>query len=194
MSSKYRLIEPDQNKKGVAVTVTLRLLSEKDSNALLEFELENRQWFERFIAPREASMLSSEGILEHIEFCLEEYEERRLLPMVVVDSQGEILGRINFHDVKFNQGQAALGYRFAERACGKGLASKMIMEGIDTVRDIGFRRLVAVAAVDNLASQRVLEKCGFSQVALVPNYVRLHGHYVDCFRYQLNLRKLKNAV
>lgn len=162
----------------------LRLLNSNDDEALLVFEYENRQWFERFITPREASMFSTFGIRKHIDYCLSEYQQKRMLPMIVDSDDGAIIGRVNFHDIKFKQGVATLGYRFAQQAAGKGIATQMVSKAMTVLQRLGFRRVLAVVVSDNIASQRVLEKCGFRQMNLVANYVTLQGQSVDCFRYQ----------
>ena len=82
----------------------LRLLNTHDGAALLAFESQNRAWFERYIAPRESSMFSEQGIRKHIDYCLAEYQHKRMLPMIVESKSGAIIGRVNFHDIKFNQG------------------------------------------------------------------------------------------
>ncbi|ENW4830647.1 GNAT family N-acetyltransferase [Vibrio vulnificus] len=161
----------------------LRMLSSSDDASLLVFEYENRHWFERFITPRDASMFSEQGIRKHIDYCLSEYQHKRMLPMIVESDEGAIVGRVNFHDIKFNRGVATLGYRFSEESAGKGIATQMVTKSMVVLENLGFRSVLAVVASDNFASQRVLEKCGFRQMNLIANYVILHGQSVDCFRY-----------
>ncbi|HAS6347484.1 TPA: GNAT family N-acetyltransferase [Vibrio vulnificus] len=162
----------------------LRMLHGSDDAPLLAFEYENRYWFERFITPREPSIFSEKGIRKHIDDCLSEYGHKRMLPMIVESDEGAIVGRVNFHDIKFNRGVATLGYRFAENVAGKGIATQMVSKAMSVLQRLGFRRVLAVVASDNIASQRVLEKCGFRQMNLIANYVILHGQSVDCYRYE----------
>ncbi|MCF8778834.1 GNAT family N-acetyltransferase [Vibrio sp. IRLE0018] len=162
----------------------LRMLHGSDDAPLLAFEYENRYWFERFITPREPSIFSEKGIRKHIDYCLSEYGHKRMLPMIVESDEGAIVGRVNFHDIKFNRGVATLGYRFAENVAGKGIATQMVSKAMSVLQRLGFRRVLAVVASDNIASQRVLEKCGFRQMNLIANYVILHGQSVDCYRYE----------
>ncbi len=82
---------------------------------------------------------------------------------VLVDDDGSVLGRFNL--VLVEDGVAELGYRVAEQATGRGVATA-------TVRDLcslaatrhGVRTLRAATSHSNVASQRVLSKAGFVPV------------------------------
>jgi [ribosomal protein S5]-alanine N-acetyltransferase len=82
---------------------------------------------------------------------------------VLIDEDGSVLGRFNL--VLLGDGVAELGYRVAERAAGRGVATA-------TVRDLcslaatghGLRTLRAACSRDNVASQRVLLNAGFIEL------------------------------
>jgi ribosomal-protein-alanine N-acetyltransferase len=57
--------------------------------------------------------------------------------------------------------RAATGYVFATDAWGKGYATESLHSVVDTARSAGVTRLYALCHPENLASTRVLEKCGF---------------------------------
>jgi RimJ/RimL family protein N-acetyltransferase len=56
-----------------------------------------------------------------------------------------------------------IGYMFAEMAWGNGYATELIRGFVDWCRNARIRKIIAGVASENLASQRVLHKCGFSQ-------------------------------
>jgi len=75
---------------------------------------------------------------------------------VVVD--GDVAG----HVVSWPQDGARLvGYWFGREHWGRGIATKALAEYLDVDRA---RPLRALVAVHNVASKRVLEKCGFEEV------------------------------
>jgi ribosomal-protein-alanine N-acetyltransferase len=49
---------------------------------------------------------------------------------------------------------------------------------------IGLHRLEAGTLVDNLASQRVLEKNGFVRIGVAPRYLRIAGDWRDHILFQ----------
>ena len=82
---------------------------------------------------------------------------------VLVEDDGSVVGRANL--VLHQDGVAELGYRVAERATGRGLASAAVRELCGYAGGLpGVRLLRAATTHDNLASQRVLVNAGFAEV------------------------------
>ncbi|MYQ75634.1 MULTISPECIES: GNAT family N-acetyltransferase [unclassified Streptomyces] len=78
---------------------------------------------------------------------------------VLVDSD-EILGRFNLMDA--TDGTAELGFRLAQKATGRGLATTTVHQLFDLCRTrYGLTTLRARAAVRNAASRAVLGRTGF---------------------------------
>jgi ribosomal-protein-alanine N-acetyltransferase len=82
---------------------------------------------------------------------------------VLIEEDGTVVGRFNLYD--FVDGTADVGYRVAEHVSGRGVATLGLRNLCHVAsNDLGLRTLRAVASTDNVASQRVLEKCGFAAV------------------------------
>ncbi len=65
-----------------------------------------------------------------------------------------------------DRGVTDLGYRFRQKFWGKGFATEAAMRCIDRgFKEIHLASLFAAAHVDNIASQKVLEKCGFQFIS-----------------------------
>ncbi|MGW7280583.1 GNAT family N-acetyltransferase [Streptomyces sp. NPDC054844] len=123
----------------------MRLLRLGHAPALLAFERENRAWF--------AASVPDRG-----EDCFARFDERlRALPAgqeagicffrVLVGPGGEALGRVGHVDAE--GGVAELGYRIAERAAGRGVATRAVREvcalaarayGLDRAAGLGHPR------------------------------------------------------
>ena len=72
-------------------------------------------------------------------------------------------GRVNLFEVA--DGSASLGYRIAERAAGRGLATAAVRQLCAlAARQYGLTGLRAAAKVDNIASRTVLTRNGFVPV------------------------------
>lgn len=162
----------------------LRLIAQVDAHALRKFEIAHRTWFERFIATRGNYFYLPEGIQAHIAHCLSEYAAGRMQPMLIVDPTGEILGRINLHQI--NPDDASIGYRLAEHATGRGLAYKAARL---LVQDAQLRwhlpQLRSLVAPDNHASARILQKLGFSLQGQAQKATHLVHGDVFCDAYLL---------
>lgn len=83
--------------------------------------------------------------------------------------------------------RADIGYAIAVEFWGKGIASKAVKMAIPQVfRDFPeIVRLQAYVDVENKASQRVLEKTGFSKEGLLRKYLYLKGRIHDLIVYSI---------
>ncbi|GAA5644988.1 MULTISPECIES: GNAT family N-acetyltransferase [Vibrio] len=165
----------------------ITLLRESDTQALLEFELENRAWFESHINPRENSFYSYEGVRSHILEFLGGYRTREILPMLIKNDQNEIVGRINFHQVDKLRQTAHLGYRIGERFTRQGIASLAVGQILQKARQFGVHTVIAMAAIDNLGSQKVLGNNGFEKVRVIKNFAVVRRRSIDCIEFQIDL-------
>ncbi|MFI7061148.1 GNAT family N-acetyltransferase [Kribbella sp. NPDC050124] len=144
--------------------VTLELLSEAHAEALLAFERENRAYFAASIQDRGDAFFEEFGA-RHAAL-LAEQEAGICQFHVLVDGSGAVVGRLNLYDLE--NGSAELGYRIAEKAAGKGLATAAVraVAGL-AASDYGLTTLRAGTNVTNVASQTVLTRAGFRQVSAV---------------------------
>jgi [ribosomal protein S5]-alanine N-acetyltransferase len=132
-------------------------------SAVLDFELANRAYFARSINDR-GDAYYAEFAQQH-RTALAEQEAGEAAFHVLVDEDGEVVGRFNLYEVA--NGTAVVGYRIAERVSGQGVATAALR---DLVRiagaQYGLRRLRAITSTENVASQRVLVKAGFDPVGV----------------------------
>jgi RimJ/RimL family protein N-acetyltransferase len=70
------------------------------------------------------------------------------------------------------KGSVEIGYGIATEWQGRGVATSAVGTLIDMAASLGARGIVAGTDEDNVASQRVLEKCGFTQTAPVDGELR----------------------
>ena len=78
-----------------------------------------------------------------------------------------------------------LGYWVAERLNNRGLATKAVGELIEVAfGELGLHRLEAGTLVDNIASQRVLEKNGFEPIGIARGYLHIGGEWRDHLLFQ----------
>ncbi len=128
---------------------------------MLAFEVENRDYFAARIADRGDDYFAEFG--ERHAALVADQEAGELHFHVLVDDEGCVIGRVNLVDVA--DGSAELGYRIAERATGRGLATAAVREVcILAARDYGLTELRAGTSAANKASRAVLERNGFVQV------------------------------
>ena len=127
----------------------------------MDFELANRAYFAGFISDRGDEFFAR--FAERHSALLAEQEAGTGAYYVLVAEDGSVLGRFNLYDIE--DGTAVLGYRVAQHAAGRGLASATVRElcQLAAARH-GLHTLRAATSHDNVASQQVLAKAGFVPV------------------------------
>ncbi|MFF5976472.1 GNAT family N-acetyltransferase [Streptomyces sp. NPDC012769] len=151
----------------MAVTeLVIERLRSDHAPALLAFERENRAYFAAFVPDRGDDYFSDFDVRHRDLIAAQEAGEIHF--HVLVGEDGEILGRVNLLDVDTGAGTAELGYRLAQKATGRGLATEGVREVCRrAVEEYGLRRLTAFAALDNAPSRAVLARIGFGAVGSV---------------------------
>ncbi|AOR30097.1 GNAT family N-acetyltransferase [Streptomyces fodineus] len=139
----------------------IQLLRPAHAPALLAFERENRAYFAASVPDRGDDYFARFD--ERHRALLAEQEAGVCYFHVLVGTEGEVLGRINLVDVA--DGGADLGYRIAERASGRGLATWSVRQICErAAQHYGLSSLRAAARLDNAASRAVLARSGFAVV------------------------------
>ncbi|MGE8174965.1 GNAT family N-acetyltransferase [Pseudomonas fluorescens] len=143
--------------------IRIRTLQSADTEALLTFELDNREWFERHIDARDSAFYSIQGVTDHIAAYLSGFAAGTWHPFVIEDPDGKIVGRANLKGIDIAERSAEVGYRIAQSACGQGLATLAVKHLIQQAQlHWNLKQLVANVYAGNIGSAKVLKRCGFS--------------------------------
>jgi ribosomal-protein-alanine N-acetyltransferase len=143
--------------------VKLERLRAEHADTLLAFERENRAYFARSVPDRGDAYFTAAGFAERHQALLDEQHARACHFHVVLDEEGNLIGRVNLVDV--TDGCAELGYRIGERAAGQGVATAAVAEVCRMAAAVyGLTSLTAVTTLDNPASRTVLERNAFTAV------------------------------
>jgi len=139
----------------------LERLNAGHAPAVLAFERANRAYFATSISDRGDDFF--EQYAGRHDALLAEQESGSGAYYVLVAEDGSVLGRFNLY--RFEDGTAELGYRVAQHAAGRGVATAAVQElcRLAAARH-GLHTLRAATSHDNAASQKVLTKAGFVPV------------------------------
>jgi [ribosomal protein S5]-alanine N-acetyltransferase len=139
----------------------LQRLRADHAPAVLDFELANRAYFAASISDRGDEFY--EHFTERHQAVLTQQQAGVGAYHVLVAEDGSVLGRFNLHFVE--DGCAELGYRVAQHAAGRGLATATVRERCYLApAQYGLRKVRAATSLQNAASQTVLTKAGFLPV------------------------------
>ncbi|MER6200159.1 GNAT family N-acetyltransferase [Streptomyces sp. NPDC001586] len=136
----------------------LELLRFDHAPAVLDFERENRAWFAASVPDRGDAYFARFDERHHA--LMAEQDAGLCRFHVLVDGGGAVVGRVNLVDVA--EGSAELGYRIAEKAAGRGVATAAVREACGLAATAyGLTTLRAVTTLDNPGSRAVLARTGF---------------------------------
>jgi ribosomal-protein-alanine N-acetyltransferase len=139
----------------------LQLLCARHGPAVLAFELENRAYFAASISDRGDAFF--EHFAERLGSVLAGQAAGTSASYVYLDGADALLGRFNLYDIR--EGTARIGYRVAQHAAGRGVATagaRDLCELAATRHEV--RVLTAATSLENVASQKVLTHIGFVPV------------------------------
>ncbi|MFF9391540.1 GNAT family N-acetyltransferase [Streptomyces griseoluteus] len=137
---------------------SLKPLSAELAPAVLAFELANRDYFAAAVSDRGDEYFAR--FTDRYTALLAEQDAGVCAFYLLVAGTGTVLGRFNLYDLA--DGTAEVGYRVAEHATGRGVATSAVRELCALASDRhALHTLRAATAHENIASQRVLLKVGF---------------------------------
>ena len=92
----------------------------------------------------------------------------------------EIVGSIAKFEI---EGEAEITYWISKDFWGKGIASKSLIQFLEIEKA---RPIYGRSAFDNIGSQKVLEKCGFTKIGTDKGFANARGKEIEEFIYKLN--------
>ncbi|ASL46469.1 Putative ribosomal N-acetyltransferase YdaF [Burkholderia sp. AD24] len=187
-SDKLRAKIVDTCLQGKNRMVQIHPLTLNDAGPLLQFELQNRAYFEHWINARDTGFYNIESVKTSIETAQRETRDDKAYQFLVKRDE-EIVGRINLTGVERRYyNKAMLGYRIGEQFAGQGYASKAVELALQTARaDLKLWRVEATVRPENQASSRVLERNGFVAYGRATRSMRLRGVWYDLLHFERHL-------
>jgi [ribosomal protein S5]-alanine N-acetyltransferase len=161
--------------------VTIRPLRPEDAEELAALYAANREFLEPFEPVRPPEFFTADGQRDRLQRQLEGGTH----PFAVIDGDA-IAGTINlFGIVRESLQSGTIGYWIDGARNGRGLGTGAVAEIVTyAFGELDLHRVEAATLVDNVSSQRVLEKNGFEQVGLARGYLRINDDWRDFLLFQ----------
>jgi ribosomal-protein-alanine N-acetyltransferase len=159
----------------------IRPVRPEDCEELAALYLANREFLAPFEPVRPPEFFTADGQRERLQRQL----DGETFPFAIVDGR-TIAGTINlFHIMRESLQSGTIGYWIDHRRNGRGLATGAVREIVEyAFGELDLHRVEAATLVDNVASQRVLEKSGFERIGLARRYLRIDDDWRDFFLFQ----------
>jgi ribosomal-protein-alanine N-acetyltransferase len=153
----------------------------EDGEELAALYLANRDFLAPFEPVRPPEFFTADGQRERLQRQL----DGETHPFAILDD-GAIAGTINvFHIVRESLQSCTIGYWIDGARNGRGLATGAVGEILSyAFGELELHRVEAATLVDNVSSQRVLEKNGFEKIGLARRFLRIDDEWRDFFLFQ----------
>ena len=165
----------------------IRPLQPDDVDAVLQFELAHKSFFEQSIEARPDEFYQSAAVQQHIAEFLQLKQQGQAWPCLIFNAAKELIGRANLKDIDRVSQSAYVGYRIAQDWSGKGVASFALKELIQQAKQQELKLLLACVSTENHASARVLEKAGFQPMETIPKVAIVQGRALAGYLMWLKL-------
>lgn len=160
--------------------VRLRVVQMADAEELAALYAENREYLRPWEPERDDSYFTAEGQRDNLHGLVKAYATGEMWPgAILVD--GAIAGRITLNNVLRGPLQSCfVGYWVARAHTGRGVATEALRQALDVAFGaLRLHRVEAFTRVDNVASQRVLRRNGFTLVGTARRHIHLDGRWHD---------------
>lgn len=168
------------------MTTRIRLIALDDATALAAVQRRSRQFLAPWGPIREDAYFTAEGQRTDISVALGRHERGEAMPWVILDGQGDVAGRVTLTGIVHGLFQScSMGYWLARDQTGKGLATEAVRDAVMfAFGELDLHRVQAETLVNNVASQKVLSRTGFTQYGFAPKYLKIAGEWQDHVMFQ----------
>ena len=165
--------------------VQLRPVQVSDAEALARLYSQERTFLTPFDPVRPDGFYTVDGQRRE----LEESVAQRAVDLrhrFLIMADGHLAGALSISNVIRGPFQSAhLGYFVAQGVNGRGVGTAAVGEAVARAfGQLRLHRLQAGTLVDNIGSQRVLEKNGFERIGIARNYLEIAGAWRDHVLFQ----------
>ena len=167
--------------------IYIEKLHHTDADDLFKFEVENRTFFEGMVPSRGDDYYNPENFKKILEALLEEQKNGMSYFYLIKDKENSILGRINLIDIDEANKVGHLGYRVGQVHTGKGITNKALKLLLETVTSEEVKQIKAQTTTNNIASQKILEKNGFTRINTSSEEFKMNGKKVSFIYYALDI-------
>lgn len=168
--------------------IYVRLLQPDDAEQLLQLRLSSREENQQYEPQYPDDFFTFASQLDLIYRRKQEAaEDRGYLFGMFREEDDVLIGTISISHLVRGVGQFAdLGYSLGSAYKGHGYMTAGVRLALEyAFRSLGLHRMQAGIIPHNIASQRVLEKCGFQKEGIARKLVKINGQWEDHQMYSL---------
>ena len=111
---------------------------------------------------------------------------------IVLKETNKVIGGVSLHEVDWKNERAELSYWLGKKYWGRGIATEAVLLALKLgFKKLKLHRIYAEVAEKNIASQKVLDKCGFRREGMEREEVFKFGKWHNTYWYGILNRDCK---
>ncbi|MFD8479306.1 GNAT family N-acetyltransferase [Kitasatospora sp. NPDC059673] len=175
---------------------TVRLIAPADAGPIAAHRARDAEAFRRWEPAQPAAFFTPEGQTERIDRLLTAHRAGTVWPGVVL-ADDHVIGQVTVGGIlpQPHLRRASLGYWIATTAQNQGHAGRAVGLALKVMaEELGLHRVEASTSLENLPSQHVLRRNGFSPCGLAHASILLDGRWQDSLLWERILDDRSAAV
>ena len=180
----------------------IRLLEDSDAAALAGAYQRNREHLAPWEPKRTDRFFTSGHQADIIRAKLAQHALGTEVPWVLVEEEddgggtvcaghraGRVVGAVTLTGIVHGPFLSAnLGYLVDHELTGQGIGTAAVRHAANYARtSLGLHRIQAATLLHNTASRRILQRAGFREIGVAPEYLKIAGQWQDHLLHQLIL-------
>lgn len=161
--------------------IYIRLLNVDDAEELLQVQVENKDFFEKYAMKRDKDFYTLEGHQKRLQMFAENAKQDLDYFFGIFTNEDDLIGTINLFAVMRGSIQSAfVGYFLDNKHNGRGYTTEAVKLIVKyAFEELKLHRVEAGVMPRNIGSIRVLEKAGFEKEGLARKNVKINGKWED---------------
>jgi ribosomal-protein-serine acetyltransferase len=177
--------------KKVDENLELRFVSERYAEEVTSTVQRNFDYLSEWM-PWVTENYSVESARDFIKINRQKYFENEISDYFIFENK-QIVGVIGFHKPDFANKSIEIGYWLDKRATGRGIITKCCRPIIDFIfNELNFKRIVIRCATENIKSQAIPERLGFTREGIARQAEYLNERFVDLVVFSILNEEWKN--
>ena len=164
--------------KEIEKDLKLSLLTPNKAEELFNLVDKNREYLKNWMIwpPETKSSDDTRSFIKSTLIGLSEMKEMAC----GIEYEDNLVGVITFNKIDFSLKKVVIGYWVSEEYQGKGIITKSCLTLIDyAFNSLGMKKIEISVASENIPSQKICERLGFTLEGVIKNAENLHGNIVD---------------
>ncbi|MDQ0418493.1 ribosomal-protein-alanine N-acetyltransferase [Croceifilum oryzae] len=162
--------------------VYIKLVEEEDVDALLKFEIKNRDFFQPFFRRQEDFDYTLQGQLEIVKKAIENVQaDQGYFFLIYLQESNELIGKVMLNRImRLHLQSCWIGYTLDQDYNGRGYMSEAVKLAVDyAFQELNLHRVEAAVLPHNVGSISVLLKNGFHKEGIARKNLKINGNWED---------------